>query len=172
LTSSISANLPSNEFTGRTVIVAGTWLLCVIGPALFAMIYGADYLFAVMAGCGVVIVLAWLRWSMLSSQRIGDRAVVCVNGALAAGLLCLYGLVKFNWPKPPAHSELLGLIMALALFILLPVRYILCRAQLIPNVAALMLVALALIPLTMLYAPALEFWDRFVYRRHRRTRVV
>src|SRR6187549_466333 len=92
LSSSASTNLPSHEFTGRTVIVAGYWLLCVIIPALFAMTYGADYLFAVMAGCGVVMMHAWLRWSLLGSQRIGDRAVVCLTGALAAGLLSIYVL--------------------------------------------------------------------------------
>src|SRR5690349_24557151 len=100
-----SGNLPSNEFTGWTVIVAGTWLLCVISPGVCAVTYGADYVFAVMAGCSVVIVLAWLRWLMLGSQRMGDRAVVSLTGALTAGLLCMYGLVKLNWLYPPAHSE-------------------------------------------------------------------
>ena len=83
------------------------------------------------------------------AARIGDRASAAL-GTMAVALLCVYALSRLDWRPLEINGALAGLAVGLVLFALIPARYVLHRAQALPNAAALMLLALVLTPVALL----------------------
>ena len=146
---STALNNSSSELSISSIITTSAGALAVAAATLISLSLGWDYFFAVPAGCAVSILLAWLCWLELPRERTGDRAAAALAGTLAGALLCVYASAKFNRGLLPAHGALTGLTVGLVIFVLLPARYVLVRAQAMPNAGGLMLFALALAPITL-----------------------
>ena len=142
-------NTASVELSARSVVVTGAGALSVAAATLIALAHGWDYSYAVLAGCAASVLLAWLCWIELPAERTGDRAAALLAGTLGAALFCVYALAKVDRGLLPTHGSLVGLTVGLVVFVLQPARYVLNRAQAMPNAAGLMLSALALAPVTL-----------------------
>jgi C-terminal processing protease CtpA/Prc len=146
---STALNTSSSELSASSVIMTGAGALAIAAATLISLCLGWDYFFAVQAGCATSLLLAWLCWHELPAERTGDRAAAALAGTLAGALLCVYVLAKFDRGLLPIHGALAGLTVGFVMFVLLPARYVLARAQAMPNAGGLMLFALTLAPITL-----------------------
>jgi len=146
---STTFNTASAELSAPSIILTCASVLSVTAATLISLAHGWDYTFAVLGACATSILLASLYWLELPSDRTGDRAAALVVGTLAAALLCVYAFAKIDCSVLPTHGSLVGLTAGFALFVLLPARYVLDRAQAMRNAAGLMLLVLALAPVAL-----------------------
>jgi carboxyl-terminal processing protease len=142
------SNASEVELSAAPIVASGAGLLAITAITLAALEHAWDYSIAVQLGCALGILLAWLCWRELPAERLGDRAVVLLAGALSAVLLCVFLFAGID-RAVLLSGAFAGAAAGLVLFVVFPARFVLRHARAIPNGAGLMLFALALMPMAL-----------------------